>query len=79
MCAIIVAKLIGISNENIRERIMSFKAVEHRIEYTATVNGKAFYNDSKATNPEAAIVVLKSKSQLLSIEKSKRHSRPFLI
>ncbi len=60
MCAIIVAKLIGISNENIRERIMSFKAVEHRIEYTATVNGKAFYNDSKATNPEASFVAIKS-------------------
>ncbi len=60
MCAIVVAKLIGISNENIRERIKSFKAVEHRIEYTATVNGKAFYNDSKATNPEASFVAIKS-------------------
>ena len=39
---------------------MSFKAVEHRIEYTATVNGKAFYNDSKATNPEASFVAIKS-------------------
>ena len=60
MCAIIVAKLIGISNENIRERIMSFKAVEHRIEYVADVNGKVFYNDSKATNPEASFVAIKS-------------------
>ena len=60
MCAIIVAKLIGISNENIRERIMSFKAVEHRIEYVADVNGKTFYNDSKATNPEASFVAIKS-------------------
>ena len=60
MCAIIVAKLIGISNEHIKEQIMSFKAVEHRIEYTATVNGKSFYNDSKATNPEASFVAIKS-------------------
>ena len=60
MCAIVVAKLAGISNENIRERIMSFKAVEHRIEYVADVNGKAFYNDSKATNPEASFVAVKS-------------------
>lgn len=60
MCAIVIAKLIGISNEHIKERIMSFKAVEHRIEYTATVNGKAFYNDSKATNPEASFVAIKS-------------------
>lgn len=60
MCAIVIAKLIGISNEHIKERIMSFKAVEHRIEYTATVNGKAFYNDSKATNPEASFVAIRS-------------------
>ena len=60
MCAIIVAKLTGISNENIREKIMSFKAVEHRIEYVTDVQGKAFYNDSKATNPEASFVAVKS-------------------
>ena len=60
MCAIIIAKLIGISDEHIKERIMSFKPVEHRIEYTATVNGKKFYNDSKATNPEASFVAIKS-------------------
>lgn len=60
MCAIIVAKLIGISNEKIKERIMSFESVEHRIEYVADVNGKSFYNDSKATNPEASFVAIKA-------------------
>lgn len=60
MCAVIIAKLTGISNEHIKERIMSFKPVEHRIEYCATVNGKKFYNDSKATNPEASFVAIKS-------------------
>lgn len=60
MCAIVVAKLIGISNEHIRERVMSFKPVEHRIEYVANVGGKLFYNDSKATNPEASFVAVKS-------------------
>ncbi len=60
MCAIIIAKLIGISNEHIKEQIMSFKAVEHRIEYVTQVNGKAFYNDSKATNPEASFVAIKA-------------------
>ncbi len=60
MCAIVVAKLIGISNEHIKERIMSFEPVEHRIEYCANVNGKLFYNDSKATNPEASFVAIKS-------------------
>ncbi len=60
MCAVTVAKLIGISNENIRNKIISFKPVEHRIEYVANVSGKEFYNDSKATNPEASFVALKS-------------------
>ncbi len=60
MCAIVIAKLIGISNEHIQERIKSFKPVEHRIEYVANVNGKTFYNDSKATNPEASFVAIKA-------------------
>lgn len=60
MCAIVVAKLIGISNENIKEQIKSFKPVEHRIEYVADVEGKSFYNDSKATNPEASFVAIKA-------------------
>ncbi len=60
MCAIVIAKLTGISNEHIKERISSFKPVEHRIEYVADINGKSFYNDSKATNPEASFVALKS-------------------
>ena len=60
MCAIVVAKLIGISNEHIREQIKSFQPVEHRIEFVANVNGKYFYNDSKATNPEASFVAIKA-------------------
>ena len=60
MCAIVIAKLIGISNEHIKERIMSFEPVEHRIEFAGVVNGKSFYNDSKATNPEASFVAIKA-------------------
>lgn len=60
MCAVIVSKLAGVSNETIRERIMTFESVEHRIEYVATVKGKEFYNDSKATNPEASFVAIKA-------------------
>ncbi|MBQ7450126.1 UDP-N-acetylmuramoyl-L-alanine--D-glutamate ligase [bacterium] len=58
--ALIGAKIIGISNENINSAIKSFKAVEHRLEYTAEYGGKTFYNDSKATNPEASIVAIRS-------------------
>ena len=58
--ALIGAKIIGISNENIYNAIKSFKAVEHRLEFTAEFDGKTFYNDSKATNPEASIVAIRS-------------------
>lgn len=60
MCAIIIAKLVGVENQKIKELIKTFKAVEHRIEFVANISGKAFYNDSKATNPEASIFALKS-------------------
>lgn len=60
MCAIIIAKLVGISNEHIKSSIMDFSAPEHRLEKVREYNGITFYNDSKATNPEAAIVAIDS-------------------
>lgn len=60
MCAIIVAKLIGMDNEKIKSRIQSFKAPEHRLEFVREFKGIKFYNDSKATNPEASIVAIES-------------------
>lgn len=60
MCGIICAKLCEMKNEDIREQIMSFKAPEHRLEKVREMNGITFYNDSKATNPEASIVAIDS-------------------
>lgn len=60
MCGIICAKLCEMENEDIRERIMSFKAPEHRLEKVREMDGITFYNDSKATNPEASIVAIES-------------------
>lgn len=60
MCGVIVAKLEGISNENIRSAIMSFKVPEHRMEKFAKIGKTDFYNDSKATNPEASLVAINS-------------------
>lgn len=60
MCAVIVAKLEGISDENIRKSIMSFKVPEHRLEKFAELGKTVFYNDSKATNPEASLVAINS-------------------
>ena len=59
-CSIICAKLEGISNEHIKESIMSFKVPEHRLEKVAEKDGIVFYNDSKATNPEASLVAINS-------------------
>ncbi len=59
-CAIICAKIEGVSTENIRKAIISFKVPEHRLEKFAQMNGTAFYNDSKATNPEASLVAINS-------------------
>ena len=60
MCSLIVAKLEGISNEQIRNSIMSFKVPEHRLEKFAQNSKTVFYNDSKATNPEASLVAINS-------------------
>ena len=60
MCCVIMAKIIGISNEHIQKRIKDFVVPEHRLEKVREYNGITFYNDSKATNPEASIVAINS-------------------
>lgn len=59
-CAVICAKLTGIDKETIKSAIMEFKAPAHRLEKIAQKDGITFYNDSKATNPEASIVAINS-------------------
>ena len=58
MCAIMIAKELGISNEMMCKAISEFTGVEHRIEYVRTFEGKDFYNDSKATNITATQIAL---------------------
>lgn len=50
-----IGTAMGVPLCSIRKAITSFEAVEHRIEYVATRKGVAYYNDSKGTNPDAAI------------------------
>jgi len=59
-CAIICAKLCNISNEKIITAINEFKVPEHRLEKVATIGKTVLYNDSKATNPEASLVAIRS-------------------
>lgn len=60
MAAILVAKEFNVSNEVIKEVLNNFAGVEHRIEFVTKLNGREFYNDSKATNVDSTITALKS-------------------
>ncbi len=55
MAAIAISRAMDVPMDNILAVVKKFKAVEHRIEFVATKNGIDFYNDSKGTNPDAAI------------------------
>jgi UDP-N-acetylmuramoylalanine--D-glutamate ligase len=55
LAAVCAARLAGVEAETIRTAIVNFQAVEHRLEYVATLNGVDYYNDSKATNVDASM------------------------
>lgn len=60
LAASIAGKLLKISNESIRNSLMTFQAVEHRLEPVADINGVKYINDSKATNVNATYFALES-------------------
>ena len=53
--AVAMAFVEGVEVDDIREACYEFKAVEHRVEFVKERYGVKYYNDSKATNPDAAI------------------------
>jgi UDP-N-acetylmuramoylalanine--D-glutamate ligase len=55
MVAILIARRMDVPLDTILRTVKNFRAVAHRIEYVATKAGVDYYNDSKATNPDAAI------------------------
>lgn len=55
MAAAAVTHALGVPMEKIVKVLQTFRAVEHRIEYVEEIAGVRYYNDSKATNPDAAI------------------------
>ena len=63
MAAIAIAEGMQVPMETILATIRSFHAVEHRIEFVATKGGVDYYNDSKGTNPDAAIQGIKAMSK----------------
>jgi UDP-N-acetylmuramoylalanine--D-glutamate ligase len=60
LAAVCAGTLMGCAPEKIRQAVHDFKAVEHRLEFVATIGGVDYYNDSKATNVDATIKALES-------------------
>lgn len=60
LAAVCAGVLMDCAPEKIREAVRNFKAVEHRLEFVATIGGVDYYNDSKATNVDATMKALES-------------------
>lgn len=60
LAAVAMTYFMGVPVQTIEKVCREFKGVEHRIEYVRTVNGVAYYNDSKGTNPDAAVKGIKA-------------------
>lgn len=60
MAGVAIAIMMKVPFELIKKAITTFVAVEHRIEYVTTRKGVKYYNDSKGTNPDAAIKAIQS-------------------
>ena len=60
LAAVCAGALMGCGPEKIRKAVRDFKAVEHRLEFVASIRGVDYYNDSKATNVDATIKALES-------------------
>lgn len=63
LAAVAAAKLRGAENEAIRNVLATFSGVKHRLQYVETIEGRKFYNDSKATNILATQKALASFTQ----------------
>ncbi|WP_026570453.1 MULTISPECIES: UDP-N-acetylmuramoyl-L-alanine--D-glutamate ligase [Sediminibacillus] len=63
LAAVSAAKLSGADNDGIRQVLNTFTGVKHRLQFVSNVNGRLFYNDSKATNILATSKALSSFSQ----------------
>ncbi|NND77162.1 MAG: UDP-N-acetylmuramoyl-L-alanine--D-glutamate ligase [Flavobacteriales bacterium] len=60
MASAVASRVLQISNKDIRDSLVSFKGIEHRLEHVANVDGIDFINDSKATNVNSVWYALDS-------------------
>ncbi len=60
MAAVAIGRTLGVPMESIQRTLREFQAVEHRIEFVGERSGVRYYNDSKGTNPDAAIQAIRA-------------------
>ncbi len=60
MAAVCAANVMRLKVEAIKNAIIRFPGIEHRLEFVSSINGVQYYNDSKATTPEAAIAGMRA-------------------
>ncbi len=60
MASVAVAHLLGVEPAIMTQACVEFQGLEHRLEYVDTIRGVRFYNDSKATNPDASLSALRA-------------------
>lgn len=60
LAAVAVCYLHGVVIDKIKKGVSTFKAVKHRLQFVAEINGVKYFNDSKGTNPDAAIQAVAS-------------------
>jgi len=60
MASTLACQFVGVDVETIRSTLVSFKGVEHRLEFVREVNGVKYYNDSKATNVDSVWYALQA-------------------
>lgn len=65
--AIKVARIIGISDSDIKKAVKNFKPLPHRLEFVGEVEGVKFYDDSISTTPESTIEAIKSLKKIGTI------------
>jgi UDP-N-acetylmuramoylalanine--D-glutamate ligase len=67
LCGVLAAHAAGVPRESIRRTLLAFQGLTHRMEFVRELDGVRYYNDSKATNPHAAIAGIQD------------HPRPFVL
>lgn len=79
LAATLATRLMGIPVSTIRQTLMEFKGVEHRLEFVKEMGGVRFYNDSKATNVDSTYVALESfkKEKVILIAGGKHKGSPY--